>query len=451
MFKFNRYGVNRMNGSKRKAIRSDIVRDSINTFGTNAIGSVLGIISSLVVLRRVSPEIKGLYNTVQTWGGGFYTIIGLSVAASFIYFVARYKINNTKAAIQKICAGIFAAILLIGSVILLLLRNSSFFSTTPASFLVAIMFYGLSSFLFNICTSILRGENKFKSYNLINLIQRILVTILALVIAFHPSAGLWVWATNAISVAMIVMALYCIKRWNGPRPEPAPDDDFPVKAGSMVQYSLKSHVSNVLTYINTFLGQYIVQGKFGYKTLGIYNTAFTMMQQVWILPDAVSQVIMSRIASMKEQNDKLRLTLMSSKIVAYITTVVALLLLLAAKLFIPPLFPMYKDSIAPLCYLIVGSIFISYAKVLGNSIAAYGRPELNILPTALGVAANIGFNIALIPVMGINGVAAATSISLTVQGLSCVFIFCIYSHTPLYRLFVPNKDEIASFKGLFKK
>ncbi|MGC7323256.1 hypothetical protein RBA16_27570, partial [Mycobacteroides abscessus subsp. massiliense] len=89
-----------------------------------------------------------------------------------------------------------------------------------------------------------------------------------------------------------------------------------------------------------------------------------------------------------KQNDKLRLTLISTKVVAYITAVTALLVLWAADFFVPLLFPMYVGALAPLAYLIVGSIFISFAKVLGNSIAAYGRPELNIIPTAVGIASN---------------------------------------------------------------
>lgn len=63
----------------------------------------------------------------------------------------------------------------------------------------------------------------------------------------------------------------------------------------MFRYSLKSHISNVMTYINSYLGSYIVNAVYSLSTFGIYNAAVTMMQQVWLLPDAVSQVIMSRL------------------------------------------------------------------------------------------------------------------------------------------------------------
>ena len=303
----------------------------------------------------------------------------------------------------------------------------------------------------NNCIAILRGENKFRSYNMVVLIQRILVFALAMAIFLHPSAAVWVWATILISLLMILLSLYSIRRWSGPMPVPAPEDDFPVHTGSLVRYSLKAHVSNVMTYINQNFGSYIVQGSYGQSNFAVYNVAYTMMQQVWILPDAVSQVIMSRLASMKEQSDKLRLTLISCKIVTYITMVSALLLVAVANVLVPVIFPMYRGAVEPLCYLIIGSVFISYAKVLNNSISAYGRPELNIIPTALAIVANLVFSLLLIPSMQINGVALATSITLTLQGLSSIVIFCKFTKTPFYRLLIPSKEEISIVQKIIKR
>jgi Na+-driven multidrug efflux pump len=50
-----------------------------------------------------------------------------------------------------------------------------------------------------------------------------------------------------------------------------------------------------------------------------------------------------------------------------------------------------------------------------------------------------------------NGVALATALSMTVQGIVSMIIFCRYTKTPLYKLLVPTKSEIAFAKGIFKK
>lgn len=441
-----------MEKTKTKKVRSEVVRDSIGTFGTSAIGAGLSMLAAFLTMRRVDPGLKAYYLMVQTWGGGFNTILGLSVYAAVTYFVARYTIDNAKHAIRRLTLLLAVVITVVSAGTLTLLRNTSLFRTTGTPFLIAIVVYGVTSLLFSICTMILRGENKFKWYNMINLTQQILMMLLAVFIFFHPTEMLlWSWATIGISLMMTCLALWGILRWSGPKPVPTlKEDNRPVRAGEMVNYSLRSHVSNVMTYVNTFLGTYLVQGRYTTTSYGLYTFAQTMMQQVWLLPDAVSQVIMSRIPAMKEQKDKVRLTVLSAKVVFYATLVIAALLYLAARILLPPLFPKYAPSVAPLGYLLIGAIFISYAKVLNNSISAYGHPEFNIISTAVGIVSTIGFCILLAP-WGVNGIAIATSISLTVQGLVSLGIFCRFSHTKPYRIFIPSKEEIASLRGVFHK
>ncbi|WP_411676116.1 lipopolysaccharide biosynthesis protein [Caproicibacter sp.] len=440
-----------MKQKREKKIQSAVVRDSVNTFGTNLFGSVITLFSQLIVLNRVEPEIRGYFTQMQQWGEGFFTILGLSVTSAVIYYVARNSIRNTRHAIGRLSISIAAAIIVLGAATLFFLRRSSFFTSTPGQFLVAIVIYSVLSFLFNICTSILRGENKFKSYNLVNLVQRILMAALAVAVFLRPNVFFWVWGAIAVSLVTLLLALWGVVRWNGPMQEPAPENDLPVGVGSMIGYSLKAHVSNVMTYLNSYLGGYIVQWVSSIANFSIYNLAVTMMRQVWILPDAVSQVILSRISGMTQMKDKVRLTLLSSKVVTYITTLGAVALYWVARFLVPIVFPMYVGTLGPLPYLMIGSVFYSYSKVLGNSIAGYGHPELNIIPTALGIIINIISSLILLPLMGTNGIALATSISMTAQSVSCIVIFCRFSHTPFYRLLIPNREEIAMVARAFHK
>lgn len=437
---------------KQKPQRSSMVRDTLSTFGTNAFGSVMGLIASLVILNKMPPFEKGLYNQVQTWGEGFFTCLGFSLNSAIIYYVARYKFKNTKGAIKKLTLGVGIFLIAVSAATLLVMFNATdFFKETPWEYGLCIVIYSGCSFLFNILTAVLRGENKFKSYNMINLIQRILITVFSALTLIWPRAALLTGASIGISMAMIVLAYFCARRWNGAPEEPAPEDDIIVPAKPIFKYGLKAYASNLMTYINSYIGNYIIQGVYDLSTFGIYNTAFTIMRQVWILPEAVGVVITSRVASMKDNNDKVRITQLSCKIVMYITVVCAFLIVWLANIFVPIIFPKYVDSLTPLKFLIIGSIFVSFAKVLSNSISAYGRPELNILPTALGIVVNIIATISLIPLMSYNGVAVATSLSMMVQGICSLIIFCIFTHTSPIWLIVPRKSEVTLVANVFRR
>lgn len=442
---------------KQKPQRSSMVRDTLSTFGTNAFGALLGIIGSLVILNKMDPGVKGLYNQVQTWGEGFFTCLGFSLNSAIIYYVARYKIKNTKAAIKKLTVVVGAALIALSAVTLVVLttagKNLSWqpFTNTPWPYLVCIVIYAGCSFLFNILMGVLRGENKFNAYNIINLIQKIASTAFSVLALVWPTAALQVGSAIGITLALSVMAYFCARRWNGAPEEPASEDDIIVPAKPIFKYGLKAYASNMMTYINTNVGNYVIQGQYGLVQFGLYNTAFTIMRQVWILPEAVGMVITSRVAAMQNDDDKSRITQLSCKIVMYITVVCAFLIVWLANIFVPIIFPKYVDSLTPLKFLIIGSIFVSFAKVLSNSISAYGRPELNILPTALGIVVNIIATISLIPLMSYNGVAVATSLSMMVQGICSLIIFCIFTHTNPVWLIVPHKSEVTLVANVFRR
>ena len=152
-----------MKQTPKKPQRSSMVRDTLSTFGTNAFGSVMGLIASLAVLTRLDPFDKGIYNQVQTWGEGFFTCLGFSLNSAIIYYVARYTIKNTSKAIKKLTVGVGIFLVAVSSVVLFLLNGTStFFKETPSPYLICIVIYTAVSILVNVMTGILSGEYKFK-------------------------------------------------------------------------------------------------------------------------------------------------------------------------------------------------------------------------------------------------------------------------------------------------
>lgn len=115
---------------KPKRLHSDIVRDSINTFGTNAIGSLLSIISAFFVLGVLDPDVKGQYNQVQLVGNGLFTLFGFSINAAMIYFVSRFKIKNTKKAITTLTTAMSILIMAAGAAAVLFMKQIFFPGST---------------------------------------------------------------------------------------------------------------------------------------------------------------------------------------------------------------------------------------------------------------------------------------------------------------------------------
>lgn len=429
-----------------------IARDSMSTFGTNLIGVVLALISSYVIANALEPDQKGLITLTQLVGSTLVTILSFSLNSAVIFFCSRFKLRNAAKAITKLSAWITAFLVIMGVLVIFVLRDS-YFKNTPMIFLVLAITYAVFSFISSITLCILRGENKFTSYNIIILIQKALTTLFSLAIIFWKYPIIIILSNILIMIVVIIICFFVIRQvWKTQGDEP-PLVDAEVGQKQVFWYGFKAHIPNVLSYINNQAGAYILNGFYNENTapLGIYSFAYTLMEQLWLLPNAVSMVILSRIAGTENQEDRINMTVLSCKIVTYITFVCAVLVTIAATILIPYIFPKYTESIVPLQILVVGSYFITFAKVLSNSISAYGRPELNIISTICGVIANLALGFVLIPAMGINGAALSTSISLTVQGICSIIIFCKYTHTPVWRLILPTKNEISMVLHLIKR
>lgn len=430
--------------------RGGVLQDALSTFGTNAFGAVLALISSFCIMPVLDPGESGLITQNQMVGSALFTLLSFSVNSSMIYYVSRCKLKNVVRSIKRVSVALTLLIAAVGAVVVLMLRDS-YFADTATLYCICAVAYGVFSFVSNVFLAILRGENKFRVYNLINLMQRVLTTAFSLTVFIWPTAAVIVSGSIFTLLLSIVLAYASIRHISYAQDTPAPENDREVSSGELLRYSMKAHVSNVLTFANTNVSSIILKANNGLTDFGVFTKAYTIVQQIWILPDAVSMVIMSRIAAMTDTKDKTKLATLSCKLVSYLTLVCLPLVVVAAEIFIPILFPKYVDCIDPLKILTVGSFFITYSKVLSNSIAAYGKPELNIISTAVGVVLNLGLSLVLIPHLLVAGAALATSISLTAQGLTAVIIFCVYTKTPFYRLIIPTRDEITLAAGILKR
>ena len=429
-----------------KAKSKGMLGDIISTFGTNLIGVPLAFIFTFFSAKYISPDARGAVTMYQLVGNTLLTLLTFSLTSGIIYYTSKFQYKNVKKSIMQLTLLCLGAILFVGLATAFILKDN-YFKETPFIFVLLAIAYAMFSFVSSVFLCILRGENKFTEYNMIVLIQKVLVTVLVIPIIILPDPMVIVFTGLFTITVSIVICIVIIKKL--PTNDDGEKNEIVTKA-TLFKYSAKAYSSNLLTFVNTMVSQYIL-GESSLANLSFYSFAYALVEQLWLLPNAVSMVVLSRLAQMSESDGREKITILSCKIVTWITLVCAVLLMVAADLFVPIVFPQYIGSIAPLKILVIGSYFISYAKVLGNSVAGYGKPELNIIPTALGLSVNTVLGFTMIPIFGIIGAAIATSVSLTIQGIAVTIIFCRHTNTPIYKLVVPTAQDIILIKSVLPK
>jgi O-antigen/teichoic acid export membrane protein len=90
----------------------------------------------------------------------------------------------------------------------------------------------------------------------------------------------------------------------------------------------------------------------------------------------------------------------------------SIVLAAVAPLFIPALFgDAFRDSVQALWWLLPGTVALTGSKVLTSYIFSQGKPLVNTMITLVSLAVTLVADFALIPVFGVNGAAAASSLA----------------------------------------
>jgi O-antigen/teichoic acid export membrane protein len=98
-----------------------------------------------------------------------------------------------------------------------------------------------------------------------------------------------------------------------------------------------------------------------------------------------------------------------------------------------------------------GIVLFAAARVLGNDVAARGRPLVSsVIATAI-VACNITLNVLLIPRYGIQGAAWASTGSYSFAFLASAAVYCAIARVPLHALVVPRREDGARYVRLFRR
>ncbi|OJU14511.1 MAG: hypothetical protein BGN88_07950 [Clostridiales bacterium 43-6] len=437
-------------------MKNDVARDSVNTFGTNLISAVMALLTSFFLTRYLLPSEKGIIVSIQLIASAIVTLVSFSFNSAVLYYVAKYDKTRIQKTIVKLSVYILLLIFVFGVALSLMslvpgIKNTQFFKDTPFRFILLAVPYALLSFGSSILLSILRAENRFRSYNLIMLLQRMLVFSFSIaVLLIRGMAAVYFMVVAYLIVSVIVSATSVITIKNSKYNSDS-EDITAVTERDMMKYSLKTYPSTLLSFGNNQASSLILKGFLGNGSLGVFSIAYTLTETIWLLPTSVSMVIMTRLAAMTDDGDRVRLTVISCKIVMYLCVLLSALMAVGAYYLIPVLFPNYTDAVLPLFIMLCGSIFICYSSVLSNSIAAYGRPELNIISTACGVGANILLGFVFIPLYGLMGAAIATAISFSLQGIVSVIIFHIFTKARISEMLLPGKREINAVKSLLTK
>lgn len=398
---------------------------------------------TIFISRLVGPDGLGTYSLILANANILLVFTSLGIPAGLTYHSAKNDISEKALfRIALISAAIqFAAILLIETVYRFFTGK---FLIWPARELlpgIAGLFFFLSHLITERYGGLYNGRKQFHRFNL----QLAIFSLLAI-------GPLFFWMIsdarpnefNVIAVLIITGMLQAISLGFFYTRINSPDVGISERTASrdarFFSYSLLAWLANSLQFLVYRIDFWILYYFHGGTELGLYALAVRFSQTFWIIPGLMSTVILPHMTSLQFDRSILERIIRLTNTVNLIGAVV-----IAAMVWdiIPFIFgTKFSGSSYTLILLLPGTLFVSMHTFLAAYFAAQNKIGYNLRTSILTLIIITVLDFTLIPGMGRNGAAIASSIAYTTGAVYAMMLYVKMVKYPAYRLLIQKQDLV---------
>jgi O-antigen/teichoic acid export membrane protein len=220
---------------------------------------------------------------------------------------------------------------------------------------------------------------------------------------------------------------------------------------AQVRYGIPGQVANLAALFSYRLDQFLVAAFVTRAAVGQYTVAVGLAESVWWISTAVSLVLMPRLSGMESRRAG-EVTPVICRNTFALSAIAAVALAVISPIAIRILFgAQYDDAIAPLVLLMPGIVAASASRVLGSYLFSQGKIRYNAFATLIALGVTIALDLALIPPMGMEGAAIASSIAYFCALVATLYWYRRVSGGAISDALVPHKEDGELYSGLLRR
>lgn len=423
-----------------RPLGSPFARRVAGVFATRVVQFGLSFGTSILISRLLGPTEKGAFVALSTVPGMLAALGLLGLPSATNYFAGRGRSLRSLVSASILFTVVLSALLLTVVWINLPRLESSVLRAAPDELLRVMLITVPFGMLASFGGTILYGRQAVRTYNLILVVQSALTFVGAVIFVGLLRLGVVGAVVSNVAVttfaALAVMA--AIRHLN--RTDRAGE---PASLRELAAYGARLYPASVTGYFNYRADTYILQAlspRPGFA-LGLYSIAVTMAELVFYVPDAVSTILLPRVAG-ATQGDANQLVARVGRLTMGVTVVIAILLAPAAFIGIHLVLPAYVESLPAFLAILPGVVTLSLAKVMTTFVSGRGRPGLVSIGAITALIVNVACNIVLIPRLGIVGASLSSVVSYSLLAGMMVIAASRISGQPVRRLVVPGGAEL---------
>ncbi len=208
--------------------------------------------------------------------------------------------------------------------------------------------------------------------------------------------------------------------------------------------------SALFAYLLLRVDQIMIKQILGVSELGIYSIAVVIAELMFLLPTAITSALIGRLYNLPEHEDGSALTARTIRLSFYVCLILSLIGILGS--FLIPL--IYGAAFAKATWvtiiLLPGVLFACIPRIASPWLYYQGKPHIHLWITFSTFVLNLVANLILIPRMGINGAALATTIAYAAYGAWYILQLALGEKFGFAALLKPNIEDWQMIRGLLR-
>jgi len=419
----------------------------ITSFSTKFVVLLGSFVISIILARILGPEGKGIITAVFVVPNLIISLADLGIRQATAYYVGKklYPLQD-----------VFSSILVmwgITSSIAIFIVTFYFFTGASGiygwSLLIIVLISIPLNLLNNYISGVLLGKERIGSINLKDLLSLVVNLISILILVWFLDLGVIGAAVTQVLIALFVSIYLLLILKKLVRFRFKVIESLPVllmKKG--ISYALALFVINLNYKIDIIFIEKLMTP----SDVGIYSIGVALSELVWQLPAVIGMVLFAKSANSKSDIVAVERTTRLLRISWIPLTVICFALWIFSPLFISVLYgEEFISGVSVIRWLVPGILIMVLFKILNADLAGRGYPLFALRVYLITLGLNIILNIFLIPKMGIDGAALASSLSYIVGGFSFGYVYKKKNSIKFSSLFILNIEDINMMKNLLKK
>jgi O-antigen/teichoic acid export membrane protein len=389
--------------------KQSIFNSIFRVFSSNVTAIGITALIGIMLPRLLGPQLLGKLNSALALAAIVYSISFLGIRSSIVIVMGQ-KSYDMKQMVSAIFFISLLSILLSTSMLLFFLLFISK-DIYALSMIILVCLLNPFDFVLSYMSGFSLANQKFKIFNRLNLLPKVIQLIAVLVLFGYFDLRLTA-VLFAILISKLLTILITFRSINLPWPDLRIRHIPAALFKSLLKYGMVYALAFLLTRLNYRVDLLILKRLSEISEVGYYSLGVNIAETIWQIPIAVGLVLMTHSAGEKDQKlitaqvcSTLRISLILSILA---TTVLFLLTPFLIKLVFGV---MYLPSISIVRTILPGILFFVVLKIINSQFIGNGKPEMAIYALLPSVIINVVLNILLIPSYKGVGAAMATNIS----------------------------------------